>query len=959
VPLPPSSPPLRLRSGTAVAGLLWAALVVIPGCSGGGSNPPPTFTATATAGSNGTISPSSASAQQGNSVSFELLPEPGYTVDSFSGCGATREGNTLRTAPLTVNCAVTVSFRLPRVSGRVIPAGGTAVDGDVNDPLADFRNNSGTVTLPQPLGNPATLGGYVNVAGAGPPGRSQEDGDTLDVYRVSLFSGQTITLQIASNTVSDDLDLFLLDDNRTIVDASLSARSRVESVTVPGDAGAGARDWLVAVTAFSGASNYLLTIDEPPFMVAAEARLSSDFVPGEVLLDYDPGARSTALGRYVDAAGLHAQRAQEAAPRTLRLPLPPPQAGPGAALAALGTPTLPAHYADLLERFAVMAGHREKLETLLALKLLRTSPGAGPARLNYVYELQQSGVTPNDPLLGRQWHYDRINLAQAWQLSTGRETVVAVIDSGVLLDHPDLRGRSLGGYDFLRNQPGGNDPGENPVPAGGSTFHGTHVAGTIGAIANNGTGIAGVAFDTRVMPLRVCQNNRCTGFAIEQAVRYALGLPNDSGRLPPVTASVINLSLGRLGAAVAAEQALYNEARSRGVVVVASAGNDGGSARFYPAAYAGVIAVGATDPLNRRAPYSNFGDWIDLVAPGGDMRQDLTGDGAPDGVLSTFGDDRSPPLRFGYAFLEGTSMAAPHVAGTLALMRAAAPALTPAVIDSLLREGALTDDLGPTGFDAQTGMGLLNAAKAVNAAVTTAGSGGALPPRLSASPAVVNFGATREEIEVTLNNAGGGELSFGQPSENAGGWLSVTDLSTPTDRTAQRLRLRLRVDRSALAEGSYEAQVLVPSSANSVAIGVLIRVINLPDAEIGQQYVLLLDPDSFTTEYEGIGQPQTDGSYLFRIDDVAAGTYLLISGSDPDNDGLICDRAESCGVFRSVSDTQLIRVEGPDIADLEFISGYTSDIAISSLDGTASGARDQAGFRRLKAGAAPRRLQRD
>jgi len=285
--------------------------------------------------------------------------------------------------------------------------------------------------------------------------------------------------------------------------------------------------------------------------------------------------------------------------------------------------------------------------------------------------------------------------------------------------------------------------------------------------------------------------------------------------------------------------------------------------------------------------------------------------------------------------------------------------LTPAVIQSLLREGALTDDLGPTGFDPQTGMGLINAAKAVNAAVTTTGGGGALPPRLSASPAAVNFGATRTELEVTLNNVGGGELSIGQPRENSGGWLSVADLSDAADRAAQRLRLRLRVDRSALAEGSYDAQVVVPSSANTVTVGVLIRVINLPDAEIGQQYVLLLDPENFDTAFEGVGQPQSDGSYSFRIDDVAAGTYLLISGSDPDNDGFICDRAESCGIFRSTSDAQLIRVEGPDISDLEFISGYASDISLSSLGGAANTPQAQPRFRRIEGRAAPRQVVRD
>ncbi|MEX1237326.1 MAG: S8 family serine peptidase, partial [Pseudomonadales bacterium] len=563
-----------------------------------------------------------------------------------------------------------------------------------------------------------------------------------------------------------------------------------------------------------------------------------------------------------------------------------------------------------------------KLDTLYMIKALQSDPTVAEAAPNYIHTFEQ--VTPNDPRYPLQWHYPQISLPNAWALSTGNDTIVAVVDSGVLLDHPDLQGQLVPGYDFVNNQPGGNDPGQQPPPVGGSSFHGTHVAGTIAAATNNQLQVAGTAFDARVMPLRVC-SVFCSSFATEQAVRYAAGLPNDSGTVPAQPAHVINLSLGRGGPPLSSEQALYDEVRAANIAVVAAAGNDNTSNEFFPAAYNGVIAVSAVDIQRRKAPYSNFGPWIDVAAPGGDLTRDLNADGHPDGVLSTLGDDRSTELQFTTKFLQGTSMAAPHVAGVLALMRAANPGLTTDDITTLLVNGDMTDDLGQPGRDDTFGHGLINANKAVTAAIEAEGDSVDLEPLLTASPARLNFGATRELLNVTLSNAGGGTITVEQPSEDSGGWLEVA--LTPTDGT---LIAELTVERELLAEGPHMATVTFPSTANTVDVRVFIYVADVLDHGVGLQYVLLLDADTFEEVRTTVGRPREDSKFDFKIDDVEPGTYLLLSGSDADNNIFVCELGESCGLYRSIGDPVLIEVDGDDIENLDFVSGYDFSLGSSS-----------------------------
>ncbi len=346
-------------------------------------------------------------------------------------------------------------------------------------------------------------------------------------------------------------------------------------------------------------------------------------------------------------------------------------------------------------------------------------------------------LTPNDSSYLDQWHYYEptagLNLPAAWDKSTGSGVVVAVIDTGYR-PHADLAANLLPGHDFIGDTAVANDgngrdgdaidPGDAVAagecgvgqPAQSSSWHGTHVAGTIAAVSNNGSGVAGVAFGAKVMPLRVL--GKCGGYTsdIADAIVWAAG--NAVAGLPANAnpARVINLSLGGGGACDTTTQNAINSARSRGTVVVVAAGNsNANAANFSPASCAGVIAVAATNRSGGRAYYSNFGSAVDVAAPGGDMRG-----AASDGILSTLNSGSAAPGADTLAYYQGTSMASPHVAGVVALMLARNGALSPDDVETRLKNS--TRAFAST--CSQCGSGLVDANAAVDAATGGGGGGG-------------------------------------------------------------------------------------------------------------------------------------------------------------------------------------------------------------------------------------------
>jgi subtilisin family serine protease len=307
-------------------------------------------------------------------------------------------------------------------------------------------------------------------------------------------------------------------------------------------------------------------------------------------------------------------------------------------------------------------------------------------------------AAPNDPGYPSQWHYGTINLPAAWDVTTGSSLViVAVIDSGMLFGHPDVQGVTVAGWDFVGNDSNPQDPF---CPAPDDFAHGTHVAGTVAAATNNGQGVAGTNWGgpgrTRIMPLRVFGDIAGSCGATSDDIIDAIEWAADH------SARVINMSFGGPGFNQA-EQNAVTYAFNTGVTLVAAAGNDNvACSNTYPANYANVIGVAATNINNQKASYSNFGTCVDVAAPGGDNTNDVNQDGEPDYVLSPAGTPAAPA---DYFWSAGTSMASPHVAGLAALLISKGVA-GPASIETAMESTA-------TNLGGSLGAGLINAASAV------------------------------------------------------------------------------------------------------------------------------------------------------------------------------------------------------------------------------------------------------
>jgi thermitase len=365
---------------------------------------------------------------------------------------------------------------------------------------------------------------------------------------------------------------------------------------------------------------------------------------------------------------------------------------------------------------------------------LAKNPDVEVAEPDYI---MQASALSNDPSVGSQWSLPKIQADAGWTQTAGLTgPLVAVVDSGVDYNHPDLAGKVVKGQDFVNND-------ADPMDDQG---HGTHCAGVIAATTNNGVGVAGMTTGSKILAVKVlAKDGSGSTSAIADGNLYAARQG----------AKVISLSLGGPGQSSVLKSAV-DQAVAAGAVVVVAAGNDGSTVVNYPAGYDNVIAVGATTSADARASFSQYGTWVDIAAPG-------------DKILSTINGNR-------YSYMSGTSMAAPHVAGAAALVRTKVPNYTVAQV----RQALETTGDPVTGFSANPALRRLNVAKALGVASTptpapTATPAPAATPTPVATPApardvtapvisnmvATNVGSSSATIAWTTNEPADGQVQFG------------------------------------------------------------------------------------------------------------------------------------------------------------------------------------------------------
>jgi len=610
-----------------------------------------------------------------------------------------------------------------------------------------------------------------------------------------------------------------------------------------------------------------------PSPAAPSAELG-ELVPGEVIVRFADGVRASSFAT-LDAGGVRLQSVR-------------PLALPNATLyRAVGA---------------------DRAATLALIAALRSRPDVLYAEPNLVLRPLR---TPDDPRYGNQWHYPAIGLPAAWDVTTGSaDVVVAVGDTGILYagdaspaTHPDLVGRVLPGYDFISNEAfaadgDGRDPDPYDVgddPSGQSSYHGTHVAGTIGAASDNATGVAGVDWAARILPVRMLGVGGGTLVDIIEGTLWAAGFSVAAVPDNPTPAHVINLSLGGTSPCPTLAQEAFDriaaEAPNAAIVVVA-AGNEGADAGFTtPANCGNVVVVGATDYAGERAFYSNYGPRVDVMAPGGDPGANLSGNGN-DGVLSLTRDDAAGA--FAYGFQVGTSMAAPHVAGVISLMKSLAPGLsrTEALAALTATARPLTPEAcgRPSGGDC--GAGLIDAAAAVAAVaggdVPTPGGGA-----IVYEPNPVDYGATLVTRDIRLTNTGTATVDWfivgyrpdpANPGAVPAGALTV-DAASGVLAPDASTTIATSLDRSFVtAPGTYRIDLVFSVDGVDQPLTVRFRTAEAATTPTGPTRILAVDDTDVDTISAARSYPAFVTSYAVST---APGRYVVIAWSDENRDGVL------------------------------------------------------------------------
>jgi subtilisin family serine protease len=764
------------------------------------------------------------------------------------------------------------------VGGHLLIDAGIVLDSDTNDPGNDFvRNNISQRYEPDPntaqeIESPFTLHGYVNKPLFGPEGASFELGDEDDFFTVNVLEGQRFTLLI-DDYLQGDLDFYLWDDNLQIVASSESA-GPTEILSAPADG-----TYYLNIYAWSGASTYSVETD-----FVSDQEVSSSLRYGEaiVTLAEDKGtSKNSKTNLFGELEKRHELVSLSGASPSTKL-----------VKARQDSDLLTSRSTHPKFEFFSSRGLREKAVTHHLVKALLEDPSVERAQPNYIYF--PTKIT-NDTLLSDMWNLSQISIPQAWEISSGDPAVVvAVIDTGVMSNHPDLSGRAVHGYDFISRSDNTDGDGIDADPEDSmldidtcdgrpAFYHGSHVAGTIGATGDNAEGIVGASYSASLMHLRALDGS-CGGttYDIVQAIRYSLGAPNDSGTIPDKPADIINMSLGG-GPFDEYFSAAVNDAFESGVIVIAASGNTGGRVE-YPARYESVIGVGASGFEGAVTSYSNKGVDLGLVAPGGD---------SAGGILSLHKIDNE----YTYTEGQGTSMASPHVAGVVALMKSIHPNLSPSRFRELIDFGLVTDDINDPGFDSDSGWGRVNANKAVETALADANGSLRLPARIVLSARQLYFDSGDISTSVSASNPGDMSLSLNSVTASTLPWVSISRTNTDSAGSVIGTWL-ISVDRANLSAGFYRGSVTfsgVDEEGTEVSSSLVLsmKVADDGEGELGVIRVALFDANTGASVWNS--STGKSNGYSYRLGVPKQGEYRIVARTDIDNSGVKCGFGDYCG----------------------------------------------------------------
>lgn len=876
------------------------------------------------------------------------------------------------------------------VQGTVWVAEMQTVDSDTNDSNQPGRRSNNSFATAQRLPNPGLAAGYLTLPGQGAVGAVSQTGDLVDGYRAYLHPGQVIELGFTSDPGQANVDLFLYDREGHVVGMS-TGNGGYECIQVTTEG-----DYLIAAHLIADSSTtgtiYQVRVSRPgsiqcsnvqgtaasldpagiiaianprdpsPLTVAAKARAAHLTVrhPGD-----RTGTSAILLELPTSEQTLARALAAQATPATAVTPDPGLASDEIIRKAELTATGDPGWYADLSDQ-----AKRVHATVNLSRALVRGGRylAASPNVVVQTFANQLEAFPPNDPYYGFQaWHYEQMGLPAAinrlvsFNGADDTRPIVAVIDSGIAAAHPDLQGQLVAGHDFVSNPRNGDGDGIDADPddvaaTPGWSFHGTLVAGLVAAETYNGRGTAGTAPIARVMPVRVMSSlpEQRTSFDIWQGIAYAAGLDNASGQRPARRADIINLSLGWYQPCDSAFQHLFDRVRAAGVWVVAAAGN-GSDPRSRllgpvgaPANCDHVLAVGALDAQRRKASYSSVGSALSLVAPGGDWMHNSDGAVHYDLVFSTSAFDRDGRHGFGWSGVVGTSVAAPQVAGVLALMRWVNPALRIETVEHWLEQGRIVDDLGPEGHDDQFGHGLVNAEKAVVAALDSLGAG-VQPPaggRVVARPRSMTLGSLGQAAEVTLALPGGSGESLVSIATDSPA-VSVAPKAGAVDPATGLGTYVVTANRAAMA-GNTSAfpnllVTLAPERVLKVPVSIERRATTGgATTSAGTVYVVAIDVsgdasgDGDGDGADGAGDAAGNGgttprivarttiaapvrsAYAYRLTVPGTRRIAIYASSDLDYDQRYCTSGESCGGYADWDNGERVLEPAGNLTGIDF-----------------------------------------